>query len=326
MSQETETEENNQQASIMKMSLKLLTVLFNSLLYQSTVNGSSLVDVDIRNSLDKVPTPIVLWHGMGDTCCAPYSLGHFKQMLQREIPSVYVSSLSFGGSTKADFSSGYFGLVNDQVSHACELIQNDEKLKQGFHAIGFSQGGQFLRAVAQRCPNKMKTLITLGGQHQGVCGLPHCDNKVCQAAGKLLSRGAYNHWVQSHIVQAQYWHSLNEQEYRNHSLFLADINNEREVNKIYKENLVKLANLVLIQFENDTMVYPKESSSFGWFTEGNASDVVDFRDTRLYQDNRIGLRDLDSSGRLFIYKVPGDHLQIDMSWFTKEIIRKFLKH
>ena len=43
-----------------------------------------------------------------------------------------------------------------------------------FNAIGFSQGGQFLRAVAQRCPQGMKVLVTFGAQHQGIYGLPQC--------------------------------------------------------------------------------------------------------------------------------------------------------
>ena len=40
-------------------------------------------------------------------------------------------------------------------------------LQNGYHAMGFSQGGQFLRAVAQKCPQGMKTLVSFGGQHQG---------------------------------------------------------------------------------------------------------------------------------------------------------------
>ena len=34
---------------------------------------------------------------------------------------------------------------------ACEIIANDPKLANGYHGLGFSQGGQFLRAVAQTC-------------------------------------------------------------------------------------------------------------------------------------------------------------------------------
>jgi hypothetical protein len=42
-----------------------------------------------------------------------------------------------------------------------------------------SQGGQFLRAVAQRCPQpQMRNLITFGAQHQGVFGFPNCPGEM----------------------------------------------------------------------------------------------------------------------------------------------------
>jgi palmitoyl-protein thioesterase len=47
------------------------------------------------------------------------------------------------------------------------MIANDPQLQNGYNAVGFSQGGQFLRAVAQRCPSpRMRSLITIGAQHQ----------------------------------------------------------------------------------------------------------------------------------------------------------------
>jgi len=41
--------------------------------------------------------------------------------------------------------------VNDQVAEACETLAADPQLADGFNAVGFSQGGQFLRALVQRC-------------------------------------------------------------------------------------------------------------------------------------------------------------------------------
>lgn len=74
----------------------------------------------------------------------------------------------------------------------------------------FSQGGQFLRAVAQRCPDPpMLNLISIGGQHQGVFGFPRCpgDNEtICDYIRDLLRFGAYESFVQNHLVQAEYWH------------------------------------------------------------------------------------------------------------------------
>jgi hypothetical protein len=52
-----------------------------------------------------------------------------------------------------------------------------QELQGGYVAVGFSQGGQFMRAVAQRCQHmgpKMQVLVTMGGQHQGVMDLPGC--------------------------------------------------------------------------------------------------------------------------------------------------------
>jgi hypothetical protein len=56
------------------------------------------------------------------------------------------------------------------------------------------------------------SLITLGGQHQGVANTPGCSvdltgaaAKACTAMQLLLARGAYAPWVRENIVQAQYF-------------------------------------------------------------------------------------------------------------------------
>ena len=80
-----------------------------------------------------------------------------------------------------------------------------------------------MRAVAQRCPQGMKNLITFGGQHQGVYGLPKCgaNHIICDYVRRLLNYGAYTSWVQDKLVQAQYWHDpLDNPEYQAKSLFL----------------------------------------------------------------------------------------------------------
>ena len=98
------------------------------------------------------PIPIVLWHGMGDTCCDDLML-HVTEKLKKQLPGVYVHSLMIGNNENQDLKNGHLMNVNHQIEFACELIKNDPCLhKNGYHAIGFSQGAQFLRAVAQKCP------------------------------------------------------------------------------------------------------------------------------------------------------------------------------
>lgn len=64
--------------------------------------------------------------------------------MEKEIPGVYVLSLQVGNSTIEDFENGYFMHPNKQVQYVCKLLANDPKLADGFNAIGFSQGAQFL--------------------------------------------------------------------------------------------------------------------------------------------------------------------------------------
>ena len=41
----------------------------------------------------------------------------------------------------------------------------------------------------------------------------------------------------------------------------------------YKENLAALDNLVLVQFTEDSIVDPKQSESFGWFSPDNTKMI-----------------------------------------------------
>jgi hypothetical protein len=36
------------------------------------------------------PLSVVLWHGMGDSCCLPMSMGWVKKTIEQRVPGVYV--------------------------------------------------------------------------------------------------------------------------------------------------------------------------------------------------------------------------------------------
>jgi len=118
--------------------------------------------------------------------------------------------------------------------------KKDHQLLNGFNAIGFSQGSQFLRAYVQRCNNPpVVNLISIGGQHQGVYGLPHCPGSytICEYVRQLIDIGAYVGWIQDFLVQAEYWHDPWDRDgYLKYNIFLPDINNEFEKkNETYKK-------------------------------------------------------------------------------------------
>ena len=175
-----------------------------------------------------------------------------------------------------------------------------------YNALGFSQGSQFLRAVAQRCPQGMQNLISFGGQHQGVYGIPSCfgeNHKICDYVRRLLNFGAYTHWIQNFLVQAQYWHDpLNEEEYRKKSKFIAEINNERlPRNQTYAENLKKLKNFVMVKFTEDSMVDPNDSEWFEFYEPGQAVKIVPLKESPLYKEDWLGLKEMDSENKLHLF-------------------------
>jgi len=276
--------------------------------------------------------PVVLWHGMGDTCCNPLSMGYIKKIIEDQLPGIYVHSLMIGNNIIEDQMNGFFMNVNDQIEFALKVINNDTNLSQGFNVVGFSQGGQFLRAYVERF-NKpsVYNLISVGGQHQGVFGFPNCpgDNvTICEMVRKMLNLGAYVPIVQDNLVQAEYWQDpLNEDEYIKDCVFLPDINNNLATqNATYKKNLMSVENFVMVQFLNDTMVQPKQSEWFGWYVPGQDKDVQTLQETPLYQEDWLGLKEMDQNGQLTFLATIGDHLQFTKEWFIENIVTPFLNN
>uniref|UniRef100_A0A673LD10 Palmitoyl-protein thioesterase 1 n=1 Tax=Sinocyclocheilus rhinocerous TaxID=307959 RepID=A0A673LD10_9TELE len=240
--------------------------------------------------------PLVIWHGMGDSCCNPLSMGAIKKMVEEEVLGIYVLSLMIGKSVVQDTENSFFMDVNEQVSFVCDQLAQDPKLKGGYNAMGFSQGSQFLRAVVQRCPDPpIKNLISVGGQHQGN--------------------------MTDVLVQAQYWHDpLNDDLYKKHSLFLADINQERVVNETYKKNLMSLNKSVMVKFLQDTMVDPVDSEWFGFYKPGQAKELETLQESAIYTEDRLGLAEMDSAGKLVFLATDGDHLQFTREWFNDNLL------
>lgn len=57
-----------------------------------------------------------------------------------------------------------------------------------------------------------------------------------------------------------------------------------EKNESYAENLQQLERLVLVLFQNDSMVTPRESSWFGFYAPGQADKILSFEETELFKN------------------------------------------
>eukprot|EP01024_Parvocaulis_polyphysoides_P010022 TRINITY_DN13294_c0_g1_i2.p1 TRINITY_DN13294_c0_g1~~TRINITY_DN13294_c0_g1_i2.p1 ORF type:complete len:217 (-),score=8.89 TRINITY_DN13294_c0_g1_i2:102-752(-) len=173
----------------------------------------------------------------------------------------------------------------------------------------------------------MQTLVTFGGQHQGVMNIPGCMAAVnskeeassilgylCQSMQYLLGLGAYLPYVQSRSIQAQYFKDpFDFVAYIANSIFLAEMNNDKEdKNEKYASNLATLDKFVMIKFLNDTMVVPKESAWFGYY---NGSELLTLFEQPIYKEDWIGLKQLNEKNSLVFIEKLGNHRQADCFYY-----------
>lgn len=273
---------------------------------------------------DDHPIPLVIWHGLGDS----YDGEGIKQVgeLAEEInPGTFVYTVKVGTDPNTDRSATFFGNVTTQLEQVCEALATHPILSTApaIDAIGFSQGGQFLRGYVERCNSPpVRSLVTYGSQHNGIVEFKACGDSdlLCKGAMALLRFNTWSGFVQNRLVPAQYYRDPEPAQYEKYlesSNFLADINNERELkNARYKKNLASLANFVMVMFEDDTTVIPKETA---WFEEVNGTESLPLRARAIYKEDWIGLRELDRKGALRFRQVPGEHMQLSQKSLNKTI-------
>ncbi|QRW11526.1 palmitoyl-protein thioesterase [Ceratobasidium sp. AG-Ba] len=285
------------------------------------------------------PHPLVLWHGLGDSAHSE-GMDEFADLIKRVHPGIFVHSVSLADDQSEDRKAGWFGEVNTQIDTVASQLSSIPELSNGFDAIGFSQGGQFLRAYVERYNSPpVRSLLTFGSQHMGVSGLPGCKTGdfLCWLARNAALRGVYTSYAQTHIIQAQYFrdprtaHDL--ESYHSSNTFLTDINGELDIPlSKYKKNIESLDALVLVLFSEDRTVVPKESGWFGSFKAVNLSEpdssrkddetIVPIRQQPIYTTDAIGLRTLDNEGKIRFVTCEGAHMRIsDECW--KPLVLEF---
>ncbi|KAI4133579.1 MAG: hypothetical protein LQ338_000091 [Usnochroma carphineum] len=272
-------------------------------------------------STSSTPLPLVVWHGLGDNYKAD-GLRSIGSLANSTNPGTYTYFIRLDSDPSADRTATFLGNLTEQVTQVCDDLSTHPILSgaPAINALGFSQGGQFLRAYTQRCNNPpVHTLVTFGSQHNGISEFQNCadDDWICQSWDGYLKRNTWSKFVQSRLVPAQYYRNPKDLEgYLENSNFLADINNERRVkNTTYRENLKKLKRFVMFMFEDDETVVPKETAYFAEYN--NTSDAVTkVQERRLYKEDWLGLKWLDDKGRLEFRVAEGRHMQL-----SEELLR-----
>lgn len=304
--------------------LSLLASASSSIVPQIPLSSTSS---DTATNETGTPLPLLIWHGLGDQYNNP-GIASVGELASEVNPGTFVYAIRLADDGSADKQATFLGDVNAQIDLVCADLAKHPVLSTApaVNALGFSQGGQFLRAFVQRCNfPRVEALVTFGSQHNGIAEFQACGSGdwLCRGWQGVLKGQTWSSYVQHKLVPAQYYRDPEDLEsYLEYSNFLADVNNERSAkNETYRRNLASLEKFVMFVFSEDQTVVPKWS---GWFEEVNKTDGArtKLQDRQLYKEDWLGLKQLDQQGKLEFRETKGGHMALSDK-ILKDVFRKY---
>ena len=154
---------------------------------------------------------------------------------------------------------------------------------------------------------RVKKYIAIGTPQRGVGKIPLCfTGIVCYGLQKISSFLIYSSIIQNHVGPAGYYVDVFDKEsYLKGSNFLPELNNEVTINEKYKERFSQLDKVVLMKFNSDTILYPREGAWFEFIDEQN--NLIPLNQSDFYIKDNIGLRKLMNENKVIFAESAGNH-------------------
>lgn len=260
--------------------------------------------------------PVAVFHGIGDLCWNP-GMSNIVNEIGR-----MVNNKAFCIESGAAFASFYKSFPS-QVESACQQMQENPAFEEDFSMVGISQGNLVALAIISQCRLKGKPVnwLSFGGPLMGTGIIPQLTQSAFRPLNYLVSQVVLFKSVFNHVGPAGYFRNpQNNANYLAYNDFLPNLLNEKhEKSSDIKERFTKLKKLILVKFSEDTMINPPETAWFQFWDENY--NVEPFEKSKFYQNDYIGLRELNESGKVDFEKLPGNHLDFDYEDLERFVAR-----
>jgi len=243
------------------------------------------------------------------------------EIIKRAYPGIYVTSLKVFDGLESGITH-----MDKQLEAVAKAVQSDPMLQNGFNFYGQSQGALLARAyVTVYNDPPVYNLVGMNGPQSGVGECPTIELPYLkEMCGELGTSIAIYSWPACSFCS--YWKGPKSKDsYLEKSQWLADVNNERQINPKYQENMKKLNAYMATYAERDEVVQPPQSA---WHTywpwgETNRSTIVPLEDTEGYKNDALGLKTLNERGAVILNSFDGGHCHYEWEWWNKTVLPMF---
>ncbi|NXO02792.1 PPT2 thioesterase, partial [Rhinopomastus cyanomelas] len=226
--------------------------------------------------------PVVIVHGLFDS---PEDFSHLRQFINESHPGTEVTVLDL-----FDRGASLRPLWEQVEGFRRALVPIMANAADGVHLLGYSQGGGSGMGVRGR-----------GRGHGDTDYLRwlfprHMRSNLYRLCYTPLGQG---------VSICNYWNDPHHRDlYLNSSSFLALLNDERlhPNASAWKQNLLRIQNLVLIGGPDDGVITPWQSSLFGFYDANEK--VLEMQEQPVFLQDTFGLRTLWGRGALGGCSVP----------------------
>ena len=271
-------------------------------------------------SLSTTPYPVAIFHGMGDAC-SNSGMNSFTQYVAASL-NTYAECIEIGDGGISSITMKF----SLQAEAACTALKANPKFQGNISVLGLSQGALIARYIIESCDfgGEVRRYVSLGGPQMGVGVLPRCTGLLaylCMPFNFIARQLVYTDVVQNNVGPAGYFRDpYDYNHYLGGATFLPDLNNEKNRTLGYvKEKYEGLEKVLMVMFDEDTMIIPKETAHFGFY-DIDGETVVKMEDSTFYKEDFIGMKKLNEAGKAKFVSFPGDHLQFNHTQIDEFII------